>query len=116
MDVNALTLLVEILDAGNLSEAARRLKMTRANVSYHLNSLERSIGQQLVRRTTRRVEATEIGLRLYEHGQIIRNELLAARESIATLGQSLQGRVRLSSSGCTRASCSTWCSRTGWRT
>ena len=96
MDVHALTLLVEILDAGNLSEAARRLKMTRANVSYHLNSLERSIGQQLVRRTTRRVEATEIGLRLYEHGQIIRNELLAARESIATLGQSLQGRVRLS--------------------
>ena len=96
MDVHALTLLVEILDAGNLSEAARRLKMTRANVSYHLNSLERSIGQQLVRRTTRRVEATEIGLRLYEHGQTIRNEVLAARESIATLGQSLQGRVRLS--------------------
>ena len=96
MDVHALTLLVEILDAGNLSEAARRLKMTRANVSYHLNSLERAIGQQLVRRTTRRVEATEIGLRLYEHGQTIRNEVLAARESIATLGQSLQGRVRLS--------------------
>jgi DNA-binding transcriptional LysR family regulator len=96
MDVNALTLLVEILDAGNLSEAARRLKMTRANVSYHLNQLERTIGQQLLRRTTRRVEATEIGLRLYEHGLAIRNELLAARESIATLGQSLQGRVRLS--------------------
>ncbi len=96
MDVNALTLLVEILEAGNLSEAARRLKMTRANISYHLNQLERAIGQQLVRRTTRRVEATEIGLRLYAHGQTIRNELLAARESIATLGQSLQGRVRLS--------------------
>ena len=96
MDVNTLTLLVEILDAGNLSEAARRLKMTRANVSYHLGQLERSIGQQLVRRTTRRVEPTEIGLRLYEHGKAIRNELLAARESIATLGQSLQGRVRLS--------------------
>ena len=96
MDVNALTLLVEILDAGNLSQAARRLKMTRANVSYHLNQLERSIGQQLVRRTTRRVEATEIGLRLYEHGQTIRNEMMAAQESIASLGQSLQGRVRLS--------------------
>ena len=96
MDVAALTLLVEILDAGNLSEAARRLKMTRANVSYHLNQLERSIGQQLVRRTTRRVEPTEIGLRLYEHGQVIRNELQAARASVSTLGQSLQGRVRLS--------------------
>lgn len=96
MDVNSLTLLVDILDAGNLSEAARRLKMSRANVSYHLNQLERSVGLQLVRRTTRRVEPTEIGLRLYEHGRTIRNALLAARESVTTLGQSLQGRVRLS--------------------
>ncbi|MDR5745074.1 LysR family transcriptional regulator [Caballeronia sp. LZ029] len=96
MDVNELTLLVEILDAGNLSEAARRLKMSRANVSYHLNQLEKSVGLQLVRRTTRRVEATELGLELYEHGRSIRNALLAAQESVSTLGQRLQGRVRLS--------------------
>lgn len=96
MDLQSLTLLVEILDAGNLSEAARRLKMSRANVSYHLGAFERSVGQQLVRRTTRRIEPTEIGLQLYEHGRKIRNELAAARESVATLGQSLQGRVRLS--------------------
>ncbi|MFT3859500.1 MAG: LysR family transcriptional regulator [Aquabacterium sp.] len=96
MDLHALTLLVEILDAGNLSEAARRLKMSRANVGYHLNAFERAVGLQLVRRTTRRIEPTEIGLQLYEHGRKIRNELDAARESVATLGQSLQGRVRLS--------------------
>ncbi|UUX94620.1 LysR family transcriptional regulator [Aquabacterium sp. J223] len=96
MDVNGLILLVQILDAGNLSEAARRLKMSRANVSYHLAQLERSVGQQLVRRTTRRVEPTEIGLKLYEHGRTVQNELHAARESVTTLGQQLQGRVRLS--------------------
>ena len=96
MDLQSLTLLVEILDAGNLSAAARRLKMTRANVSYHLNQLERSVGAQLVRRTTRRAEPTEIGLRLYQHGIAIQAELLAARESVTTLGQELQGRVRLS--------------------
>lgn len=96
MDLQSLTLLVEILDAGNLSEAARRLKMTRANVSYHLNQLERSVGAQLVRRTTRRAEPTEIGLRLYQHGLAIQSELAAARESVTTLGQSLMGRVRLS--------------------
>ncbi|KQP13399.1 LysR family transcriptional regulator [Pseudorhodoferax sp. Leaf265] len=96
MDVQSLTLLVQILDAGNLAEAARRMKMSRANVSYHLNQVERAIGQQLIRRTTRRLEATEIGLKLYEHGRVIQNELLAARESIATLGQELSGRVRLS--------------------
>jgi DNA-binding transcriptional LysR family regulator len=96
MDLQSLTLLVEILDAGNLSAAARRLKMSRANVSYHLNQLERSVGAQLVRRTTRRAEATEIGLRLYQHGLAIQGELMAARESVTTLGESLQGRVRLS--------------------
>lgn len=96
MDLQSLSLLVEIIDAGNLSAAARRLKMSRANVSYHLNQLERSVGAQLVRRTTRRAEPTEIGLRLYQHGVAIQGELLAARESVTTLGQGLQGRVRLS--------------------
>jgi len=96
MDLQSLSLLVEILDAGNLSAAARRLKMSRANVSYHLNQLERSVGAQLVRRTTRRAEPTEIGLRLYQHGLAIQGELVAARESVSSLGQGLQGRVRLS--------------------
>jgi DNA-binding transcriptional LysR family regulator len=96
MDTKSLTLLVEILDAGNLSEAARRLKMTRANVSYHLNQLERSVGMQLVRRTTRHVEPTEIGLKLYHHGRSIQDELAAARESVETLGKTPQGKVRLS--------------------
>ena len=96
MEPSSLTLLVEILDAGNLSQAARKLKMTRANVSYHLNQLEQSVGLQLVRRTTRRVEPTEVGLRLYQHGLSIQNELLAAQETVSTLGQGLQGRVRLS--------------------
>ena len=96
MDLTALTLLVEILDAGNLSLAARKLRMTRANVSYHLGQLEKEAGVQLVRRTTRRVEPTEVGRRLYEHGRRVQNEMLAARETIATFGQGLQGRVGLS--------------------
>jgi DNA-binding transcriptional LysR family regulator len=96
MDTSDLTLLVEIHDAGNLSLAARKLKMTRANVSYRLAQLEKAVGAQLFRRTTRRVEATEMGLKLYQHGLAVRNELLAAEETLASLGQGLQGRVRLS--------------------
>jgi DNA-binding transcriptional LysR family regulator len=96
MDPNSLSLLVEIVEAGNLSEAARRLKMTRANVSYHLAHLERTLGLQLVRRTTRRVTPTEAGLRLVEHGRAIRQAVRAAKETVETLGETLQGRVRLS--------------------
>ncbi|AOB31406.1 LysR family transcriptional regulator [Bordetella sp. H567] len=96
MDAQSLTLFVDIVEAGNLSLAARHLKMSRANVSYHLTQLEKAVGMQLMRRTTRRVELTEAGERLYQHGRVIRNELLAARESIAMLGKGLHGSLRLS--------------------
>lgn len=96
MDAQSLALFVDIVEAGNLSHAARNLKMSRANVSYHLNQLEKSVGLQLMRRTTRRVELTEVGQRLYEHGRVVRDEVMAARESIAMLGKGLHGSVRMS--------------------
>jgi len=96
MDMKSLSMLVDILDAGNLSEAARRLNMTRANVSYHLRQLEKSVGAQLVRRTTRRVEPTELGLTLYQHGCMLRDGLSAAREAVQSLTSQPKGRVRLS--------------------
>lgn len=96
MDLNGLVLLVDILDAGNLSSAARKLKVSRANVSYHLQQLEKSVGVQLVRRTTRRIEPTEVGQTLYRHGRAIRHELTAAQEVVATLGRGLFGSIRVS--------------------
>jgi len=96
MDPNSLALFVDIVEAGNLSLAARNMKMSRANISYHLTQLEKSIGQQLMRCTSRRVELTEVGERLYQHGRVIRDELMAARESVAVFGKTLHGSVRLS--------------------
>lgn len=96
LNAQSLILLVDIVDAGNLSKAARKLKMSRANISYHLTQFEQSLGLQLLRRTTRRIEPTEVGLKLYQHGCVIRDELLAARESVDSLGRGLHGSVRLS--------------------
>jgi DNA-binding transcriptional LysR family regulator len=96
LDFTSLTLLVDIIDAGNLSKAASKLKMTRANVSYHLRQLEKALGAELIRRTSRRMEPTELGWRLCEHGRAIRNEMASARETVTNLGQGLQGRVGIS--------------------
>lgn len=90
-----LLLLVDIVDAGGLSQAARKRRMSRANVSYHLGQMEKAAGMQLVRRTTRRIEPTEAGLKLYHHGRVIRDELLAAQESVTSLATGLHGHVRL---------------------
>jgi DNA-binding transcriptional LysR family regulator len=95
VDLTSLVLLVDIVDAGNLSLAARKLKTSRANVSYHLNQLEKAVGMKVLRRTTRRIELTEIGQRLYQHGRRIQDELLEANESVSSLGHTLHGRVRV---------------------
>lgn len=96
MEALGLLLLVDIIDAGNLSLAARKLGMSRANISYRLKRLENEIGTQLFRRTTRQIEPTEIGLRLYEHGKSIREALLSAEESVELLGRGLHGSIRMS--------------------
>ncbi|MCD2514109.1 LysR family transcriptional regulator [Comamonas endophytica] len=96
MNLATLSLLVDIIEAGNLSRASVRLGVSRASVSQRLNQLERELGQQLLRRTTRQIEPTELGWKLYEHGRAMRQELLAASESVSSLGRGLQGTVRLS--------------------
>jgi len=96
MDLNALKLFVEIVDGGNLSAAARRLNTTRSNVSHRLKAFERAVGAQLLRRSTRRIEPTQVGYALYEHGSRIVREIAAANAAIATLGKSLHGHVRVS--------------------
>lgn len=96
IDLNALRLFVTIVDTGNQSAAARQLKMTRSNVSHRLKELEDSLGVQLLRRTTRQMELTEVGLGIYQHGVKIMQEMAAAQALVSTAGQSHQGHVRLS--------------------
>lgn len=96
MQGSDLTLLVDIVDAGNLSAAARRLKLSRSSLSYRLKALEKAVGAQLFKRTTRSLELTEVGRALHAHGQIVAREIAAAHATVSSLGKSLQGKVSVS--------------------
>ncbi|MGU7784345.1 LysR family transcriptional regulator [Burkholderia sp. PU8-34] len=96
MDLNLIALFVEIVESRSLSAAARKLGMTRANVSQRLKTLERETGAQLLRRSTRSFELTQAGRTLYDCGQRMMEELGTARASIESLGTTLRGRVRIS--------------------
>ncbi|MFO0593772.1 MAG: LysR family transcriptional regulator [Myxococcaceae bacterium] len=50
----------------SFAEAARRTGLTRSTVSQAIARLEQHLGEELLRRTTRRVAPTERGLQLYE--------------------------------------------------
>ncbi|SAL87774.1 LysR family transcriptional regulator [Caballeronia terrestris] len=96
MDLNLIGLFVEIVESRSLSAAARKLGMTRANVSQRLKLLERETGTQLLRRSTRNFELTQAGHTLYDCGRRMLEDLNTARASIESLGQTLIGRVRIS--------------------
>ena len=96
MNLNLISMFLEMVDARSLSAAARRLNMTRSNISHQLKLLEREAGAQLLRRSTRSLELTQAGQILYEYGQRMMAELSTARASIDSLGQSLRGHVRIS--------------------
>lgn len=96
MDLNLITVFVEIVESRTLSAAARNLGMTRANISQRLKLLERETGAQLLRRSTRHFELTQAGDTLYECGRRMLEDLSMARASIDSLGQTLSGRIRIS--------------------
>jgi DNA-binding transcriptional LysR family regulator len=82
--VDELTLLVELIEAGNLSSASQKTGIPKSSLSRRINDLERQLGVHLVHRGPRNFSATEIGLLIYERGQKIRDEL----DTTSTVGVS----------------------------
>lgn len=96
MDLNLITLFVEIVECHGFAAAARKLNMSRSNISQRLKVLERETGAQLVRRSVRSFELTEAGELLYASGRRMLDDLDNARASIDALGHTLTGRIRIS--------------------
>jgi DNA-binding transcriptional LysR family regulator len=95
MDVNSLQLFACIVEGGNLSAAARTLKMTRSNVSRRLRALESAVGMPLMRRTTHEVSLTSAGEMLYARARNIAREVAAAQAELCGRGAGARGRLRV---------------------
>lgn len=90
MNLDRLRIFATIAEAGSFTAAADRLAMTKSAVSQALTQLERELGVQLVRRTTRAMNLTESGEELL----IEAKDLLARADA---LGDRMRaGRARLS--------------------
>ncbi|WP_413988534.1 LysR family transcriptional regulator [Labrys okinawensis] len=81
--LTSLTVFNRVVECGGFSAAARRLNMSVAMVSNHIQALEDRLGARLLNRTTRKVSLTEIGKAYYERSIQILSDLEEA-DSIAT--------------------------------
>jgi DNA-binding transcriptional LysR family regulator len=91
----AIWTLIQVIDAGSLSGAARNLNLSPSAVSKQLSRLEARLGTRLLQRTTRRVQATAEGMALYERCRPLFDGLGEAEEAVRTMRSALSGRLRL---------------------
>ena len=88
----------KVVEAKGFSEAARRLGMSKSQVSKAVTQLEKSVGARLLNRTTRAMSVTEAGAVFYEHCARIVEELEQARHAVGHFHSDARGLLRVSAS------------------
>jgi DNA-binding transcriptional LysR family regulator len=95
MKLEGIATFVTVAESGSLSEAARRLRVSRSVVSERLVELERSLGANLLQRSTRKLSLTEDGAAfLTRAARIVRDVQEAAADLAERRGQ-LSGPLRI---------------------
>lgn len=86
---------VRIVESGSLSAAAERLAIAKSAVSRRLADLEERLGVQLLNRTTRRLNLTDIGRQYFQRCQRILVDLDEAEQAVSREHASLCGVIHL---------------------
>jgi DNA-binding transcriptional LysR family regulator len=96
MKLDGIATFVAVAEAGSISEAARRLRLSKSVVSERLAELERSLGTSLLHRTTRKLSLTEDGAAFQERAVHIVREIEDAAADLAERRGTLAGPLRIS--------------------
>lgn len=95
MNVNAVRLFLEVVDAGSLSKVAARRKTAQSHVSRQVSDFESSFGGPLFRRTGRGVALTELGERALPRLRAWLQETDRLTEELRAEPGKVHGEVRL---------------------
>ena len=91
-----LSAFVAVVDHEGFAAAARFRHVSPSGLSRLVSNLEDRLGVQLLKRTTRRINLTEAGERLYQRGSSILSDLSEAEADVANLNAAPRGRLRVS--------------------
>ncbi len=90
-----LALLVRVVESGGFTAASRRTGTPQSTISRRIAALERRLGQTLLSRTTRRLELTEPGQRVFDHAKQMLAHAEAAQGAMAELLSDPSGLLRV---------------------
>ncbi|HEV7307350.1 LysR family transcriptional regulator [Ensifer sp.] len=95
MKIEGIAAFVAVAEAGSISEAARRLRLSKSVVSERVAELERGLNATLLHRTTRKLTLTEDGIAFRERAIRIVGEVQAAASDLAERRGQLTGPLRI---------------------
>jgi DNA-binding transcriptional LysR family regulator len=89
--IESMGVFAKVVAKQSFSGAARELRLSQAVVSKHVRALEDWLGAQLLNRTTRRLNVTEIGALVYERCERILDEIDEVQQSTSALQTAPRG-------------------------
>ena len=93
--VNDILLFLSVVETGSFVAAGKMFGLSRSTAGKAIARLEEGYGARLLNRSTRALDLTEEGKRLYEHGLAIREAIEAADNSIASDSGVPRGVLRI---------------------
>src|SRR3546814_12994459 len=87
---------LEVVELGSLSGAARALDMSPTMATKHVAAIEQRLGVRLLHRTTRKVTPTEIGRTFVQNAERIIAELQEAEAEAARTEERREGEEGVS--------------------
>ncbi|MER8654676.1 LysR family transcriptional regulator [Mesorhizobium sp. M0847] len=94
--LTSMTVFANVVGEGSFAGAAKRMRLSPAAVSKHVQMLEEWLGARLLNRTTRRISLTELGASVYERSLRIIEDVEEVRTSAAESKTRPTGSLRVS--------------------
>lgn len=80
---------------GSFSDAAKKLSISKAMASKHVQSLENTLGVRLFNRTTRKLNLTDVGSAYYKKVDDILSDIDEAELAISQLNSEPRGKLKI---------------------
>jgi len=95
-DLRHMAVYVAVIEAGSFSAAARDLKLSPSVISHHISQLEGRHNVVLLRRSTRKLNPTDIGMDFYRHAKTMVEAAAAGLGALQDRSDVLRGKICLS--------------------
>lgn len=94
--LQAMRVFASVVESGSFARAAEQLHISSTAASRHVADLEKSLGAQLLQRSTRRLNLTEVGAEYYDRCRQILADVEEAEAQAATSESQPRGLLRIS--------------------